>query len=167
MSPNTYAVSLNGGTLERGFWLYVWEVTTQAGTKLLYVGRTGDSSSMNAQSPFNRMGQHLGSAKNSSMLRNHLGDRDVVPEQCTFRLVAHGPILDEANEWEAHCERRDLIGALEKRLAEDLTAAGYEVMNRVNCLKPLDDEMYADARSAFERAFPALAQRRSSVSTSS
>ncbi len=158
MSPNTYAVGLDGGTLERGFWLYVWEASTPTGNKLLYVGRTGDSSSMNAQSPFNRMGQHLGSAKNSSMLRNHLGERHVVPEQCTFRLVAHGPILDEASDWGTHCERRDLIGALEKRLAEDLNAAGYAVMNKVNCLKPLDEKMYADARAAFEEAFPALGE---------
>ena len=44
--------------LERGFWLYVW-VIDGAGDTLHYVGRTGDSSSSNAQSPFNRMGQHL------------------------------------------------------------------------------------------------------------
>jgi hypothetical protein len=56
MSPATYTVVLDGRTLQRGFWLYVWEVTTPNGAKLLYVGRTGDSSSINAQSPFNRMG---------------------------------------------------------------------------------------------------------------
>jgi hypothetical protein len=156
VSPSTYTVSLDGGTLERGFWLYAWKVTTAAGQTLLYVGRTGDSSSVNAQSPFNRMGQHLGSAKNSSMLRNHLGKRGIIPEQCVFRLVAHGPILDEAGDKETHYERRDLVGALEKKLAEDLVAAGYDVMNKVNCLKPLNQELYADVRAAFADAFPGL-----------
>jgi len=61
-----------GGILQRGFWLYVWEVTPADKAPLYYVGRTGDSSSTNAQSPFNRMGQHLGFAKNSNMLRRHL-----------------------------------------------------------------------------------------------
>ncbi|MFN8160882.1 MAG: hypothetical protein U0R52_07555 [Solirubrobacterales bacterium] len=154
--PNTHTVALDGGTLQRGFWLYTWEVTPPDGEKLLYVGRTGDSSSPNAQSPFNRMGKHLGNLETSSMLRNHLDKRGVLPEQCKFRLVAHGPILEEADGMEAHKERRDLIGALEKKLAEDLAAAGYEVMNTVNCLKPLDEEMYAPVHAAFAQEFRGL-----------
>jgi hypothetical protein len=131
-------------------------VTTPGGETLLYVGRTGDSSSINAQSPFNRMGQHLGSAKNSSMLRNHLGSRSVIPEQCRFRLAAYGPVLAEADDRTTHNARRDAIGAMEKRLADDLSGAGYDVLNTVRCLKPLDDTLYTDVRAAFAREFPAL-----------
>jgi hypothetical protein len=69
------------------------------------------------------------------MLRNHLSKRNIRPEQCTFCLIAHGPILDEADGMEDHKKRCDLIAALEKKLAEDLTAAGYEVMNEVKCNK--------------------------------
>jgi hypothetical protein len=152
----TYTVVLEGGTLQRGFWLYVWEVTAPNGAKSLYVGRTGDSSSINAQSPFNRMGQHLGTTKTSSMLRNHLDSRELAPEQCTFRLVARGPILAEANERKTHYERRDIIGALEKGLAEGLSAAGYDVMNTVHCRKPLDERLYAEVRAAFAAEFPGL-----------
>lgn len=47
-------------------------------------GRTGDNSSPNAQSPFNRMGQHLGFAKNSSALRTHLGKHGYEPEDCRY-----------------------------------------------------------------------------------
>jgi hypothetical protein len=53
-------LSIPGALLERGFWLYVWEVLTEDGNTVLYVGRTGDSSSAHAQSPFNRLSQHLG-----------------------------------------------------------------------------------------------------------
>ena len=74
----------------------------------------------------------------------------------TFRLLAHGPILDEADGMDAHKERRDLVGALEKKLAEDLAARGYEVMNTVNCLKPLDEQMYAEVRAAFASVFREL-----------
>jgi hypothetical protein len=70
---STYTVSLGGGFLVRGFWIYVWEVRDPEGSVMLYVGRTGDSSSPNAQSPFNRMGQHLGFAKNSSSGRSARG----------------------------------------------------------------------------------------------
>ena len=48
--PETFTVTLDGAMLRRGFWLYVWEITTPNGEKVLYVGRTGDSSSPNAQS---------------------------------------------------------------------------------------------------------------------
>lgn len=102
------------------------------------------------------MGQHLGFLKTSSMLRNHLDKRGVVPEQCSFRLVAHGPILEEAEGMDAHKERRDLVGALEKKLAENLAAAGYEVMNTVNCQKPLDEQMYSNVHAAFATEFPGL-----------
>jgi hypothetical protein len=156
VTAETYVTAVQGGTLRRGFWLYVWEATTSSGEQLLYVGRTGDSSSCNAQSPFNRMGQHLGNAKNSSMLRNHLENHSIVPESCTFRLVAHGPILDEADDMPTHMERRDVVGAMEKQLADDLRAAGYVVMNDVHCNKELDRQLYGAICEAFADAFPDL-----------
>lgn len=156
MSARTYEVALDGRMVERGFWIYVWEATPREGEALLYVGVTGDSSSQNAQSPFNRMGQHLGSAKNSSMLRNHLEGRGIVPEQCSFRLVAHGPLLEEASTWGEHRERRDLLAGIERRLIEDLDAAGYDVMNRSRSKKPLDEHLYANARTAVADHFPGL-----------
>lgn len=64
MSATTQVVEFDGAFLQRGFWLYVWRVIAPNSTEVLYVGRTGDSSSPNAQSPFNRMGQHLGFQKN-------------------------------------------------------------------------------------------------------
>ncbi len=91
-----HEVRFEGGVLERGFWLYVWEVTPADQALLYYVGRTGDSSSTNAQSPFNRMGQHLGFARNSNMLRRHLMHHGAVPESCAFRMIALGPIDQEA-----------------------------------------------------------------------
>jgi hypothetical protein len=64
--------TFQGAILERGFWLYVWEVTTPEGKQVYYVGRTGDNSSTNAQSPYNRLGQHLGFAENTNALRKYL-----------------------------------------------------------------------------------------------
>lgn len=154
--PSTYTVSLDGGFLARGFWIYVWDVREPEGGVMLYVGRTGDSSSPNAQSPFNRMGQHLGFAKNSSMLRNHLQGRDVSPDLCAYRLVAHGPILPEADDWKTHVIRRDLAAAVEKQLAEDFAAAGYDVLNSVASGKELNGELYASVHDAFAEHFDLL-----------
>src|SRR5208283_3705997 len=72
MTAQAHELTFDGGLLERGFWLYVWEITTPQDTHLYYVGRTGDSSSIKAQSPFNRMGQHLGFNKHANPLRRHL-----------------------------------------------------------------------------------------------
>ncbi len=154
-----YEVRFNGGILQRGFWLYVWEVTPVGGAPLYYVGRTGDSSSTNAQSPFNRMGQHLGFAKNSNMLRRHLTQHGAVPESSSFRLIALGPIEQEAETpgRREHDQRRDLVAAMEKALAELLASSGLEVMNRVSSRKTLDEARFKQVRAAFARAFPHLA----------
>ena len=158
-SPDTHDLRFSGGLLQRGFWLYVWEVTPPEGPVLHYVGRTGDSSSINAQSPFARMAQHLGFAKTSRMLRNHLTTGNVDPRACAFRLVSHGPVLLEAEnrDRDEHRRRRDIVAALEKALCDDLRAAGYDVLNTVNCRKKLDVGMYAGIRDAFAVEFPRLA----------
>lgn len=154
-----HEIHFGGGILQRGFWLYVWEVTGEGHTPLYYVGRTGDSSSTNAQSPFNRMGQHLGFAKNSNMLRRHLEVNGTDPESCVFRLIALGPIEQEARTpgRRAHDQRRDVVAAMEKALAELLASAGLKVMNTVKSRKPLDEARFAQVRAAFARVFPQLA----------
>lgn len=158
MSHPTYELSFKGELLQRGFWLYVWEITTTKQTQLYYVGRTGDSSSANAQSPFNRMGQHLGFNDKSNVLRRKLlhKDRNVNPDECSFRLVAHGPMLEEVDGLERHRGPRDTVAALEKALAEAMREAGYEVINTVNSRMPLDAELFSAVRAAFSAHFPKL-----------
>jgi hypothetical protein len=154
--PVTELLTFSGRLLARGFWLYVWEITTPQGELLYYVGRTGDSSSVNAQSPFNRMGAHLGFNVKSNVLRRRLMKNGNDPELCTFRLMAHGPIMKEAVGLEEHRKQRDIIAALEKALASALCEAGYNVINTVNCRKPLDEKTFADIRSAFSADLPKL-----------
>ena len=154
--PATHALAFSGQLLQRGFWLYVWEIRPPDGAAIYYVGRTGDSSSINAQSPFNRMGQHLGFNINSNVLRRRLAASGIAPEACTFRLMAHGPVLAEAQSVEEHRRSRDLVAAFEKALADALSAAGYHVMNPVHCRMPLDNELFATVRAAFAQHFPRL-----------
>ncbi|MCC4767383.1 hypothetical protein FXW07_12315 [Methanosarcina sp. DH1] len=158
MGPATHELKFNGEILQRGFWLYIWEITTQDQKNLYYVGRTGDSSSINAQSPFNRMGQHLGFNDKSNVLRRHLEGKGIDPAKCTFRLVAHGPILEEATTKEVHQKRRDILAALEMALAEAMAEAGYKVMNTVNCRKMLNIEQFNKIRNAFAAEFPKLVE---------
>jgi hypothetical protein len=61
---NSYSMSFDGNVLARGFWLYVWDIRGPS-FRRLYVGRTGNSSSPNAQSPFKRIGQHLDPSPNA------------------------------------------------------------------------------------------------------
>jgi hypothetical protein len=154
-----HEIHFGGDILQRGFWLYVWEVTGEGHVPLYYVGRTGDSSSTNAQSPFNRMGQHLGFAENSNMLRRHLAKNGVIPELCFFRLIAVGPIEREpkSGSRREYDRRRDVVAAMEKALAELLASAGLKVMNTVKSRKPLDEARLAQVRAAFARALPQLA----------
>jgi hypothetical protein len=102
------------------------------------------------------MGQHLGFRKESNALRRQLEERGVVPEQCGFRLVAHGPVLEEAKMREEHRRRRDKVAAIEKALADAMCAAGYEVLNKVDCKKPPDEPAFGDVREAFAEKFVKL-----------
>ena len=157
MSRRIHELRFDGALLARGFWLYVCEVTAPNGEMLYYVGRTGDSSSENAQSPFNRIGQHLGFNIHSNRLRAHLVDRGVDPDECTFRFVAHGPIAGEAEGADEHRRRRDDVAAFERELARAMGEAGHVVINTVASRKPLDADRFRAIRAAFAVYFPKLA----------
>lgn len=164
MASATHILTLPGPMLRRGFWLYVWRVETPTG-ELLYVGRTGDNSSPHASAPYTRMGQHLGSAPTQNALRKHLEKRGLPLEDCVFHLVSHGPLYDEVAKADgapraallaAHTPLRDIVGAMEKALADELSAAVYAVLNTVNCKWPLDAALWAPVRAAFAEHFPRL-----------
>jgi hypothetical protein len=158
--------------LRRGFWLYVWRVTTANKRELLYVGRTGDNSSPNASPPYIRMGQHLGSMKSQNALRSHLIKRGIEPEECgAFDFVAHGPIYPEILKpddsdcsiemqrltlMKLHKPLRNIVGAMEKRLAAELSAAGYTVMNTVKWPYDIERIDWLPIRQAFAEDFPQL-----------
>jgi hypothetical protein len=156
VTAKLHKLKFDGAILDRGFWLYVWEITTSDDEKLYYVGRTGDSSSSNAQSPFNRMGQHLGFNVKSNVLRRHLKINNIDPEKCKFCLFSFGPILVEAKSKDEHRASRDCVAAMEKALADAMQAAGCSVMNTVACRKPLDIKLFEEVRSAFAAHFPKL-----------
>lgn len=153
-----HELDFSGSVLERGFWLYVWKVETADGHELLYVGRTGDSSSLNAQSPFNRVGQHLGENNESTnQLRTHLSAHQIDPVTCkNFHFYAYGPLLPEEDTREAHYRSRDKMAACEKMLQQALTEAGYSVLNTVSSRKQLDERLWASVRAAFAEKFPKL-----------
>jgi hypothetical protein len=168
MEPATHTLTLPGQMLRRGFWLYVWQVDTPSG-QMLYVGRTGDNSSPHATAPYQRMGQHLGAVKSQNALRRQLEKRGIKPEACSaFHLVTHGPLYEEvakadgatrATLMAAHTPLRDIVGAMEKALADDLSAAGCSVLNTVSCNWPLDPVLWAPVRAAFAAHFPELEAR--------
>jgi len=150
-------VRFSGALLLRGFWLYVWEIETVKKDRWLYVGRTGDRSSPNAQSPFTRLGQHLGSNKHANALRRHLAKIGVDPDTCrSFELSATGPILPEAATMDDHRPMRNKMAALEYALRNALHSAGYPVLNELHCLQQLDEALWKDVLEAFVVRFPKL-----------
>jgi hypothetical protein len=155
-----HTLSFPGSLLSRGFWLYVWEVIPRDGAPVLYVGMTGDSSSPNAQSPFTRLGQHLGTNKHANALARHLKAKNMEPRECrSLELVAYGPVLEEANGMEQHRLLRAKVAAIEKALRDALANAGYEVLNVIQCNQQLDDGLWRAVRDAFASRFPLLSGR--------
>jgi hypothetical protein len=160
MAAVMHKLTLPGAMIEHGFWLYVWRIASPEG-ELLYVGRIGDNSSANAQTPFTRMGQHLGKQKNQNAVRKHVESRGISPEECDeFDLVAFGPLFPETKNWDEHVPRRDVVAALEKALADGLRRVGYDVLNTVNDRHALDSAWWAEVRRAFTYEFPKLAGSR-------
>lgn len=162
----THVLTLHPATLQRGFWLYVWRVTVETNRVVLYVGRTGDNSSPNAQAPFVRMGQHLNYIQNQNALRRHLEDEGIQANNCqNFELICHGPIypevpneegLDRDGHMERHKPVRNLVGAMERQLCSDLREAGYKVLNTVAWRHNYSDAVWREVRAAFAEHFPLL-----------
>jgi hypothetical protein len=140
-----YAMSFDGALLGRGFWLYVWRIT-DGERSVLYVGRTGDSSSPHASSPFKRIGQHLDAGPNAkgNALARQLKKAGLPPEHCTFEMVAVGPLFPEQEDMERHLTFRDQVGALERALADHLRAAGHEVIGNHPRAIACDEKLCAD-----------------------
>src|SRR5947199_9015510 len=102
---------------------------------LYYVGRTGDSSSINAQSPFARVSSHLGSNRHANAIRRWLALRAIQPKTCqSFSLVGYGPIFPEndAKDVGQHRRDRDAVAALEKALCDTMAGCGYDVVNKIH-----------------------------------
>jgi len=133
-----YSIKFDGHVLDRGFWLYVIDIKSPQGRRL-YVGRTGDSSSANASSPFSRIGQHLDSrlhAKGNALARN-LQKVGIEPRTCKMEMIAVGPIFPEEADFILHRRVRDRVAALEKALAAALRQRGYMVLGKhSSSLKP-------------------------------
>lgn len=156
VSATLHTLSFNG-LLERGFWLYVWEIVPAHGDAVLYVGMTGDSSSANAQSSFNRLSQHLGRNRHANALRRQLVLKDIEPESCqSFEMVAYGPIFPHAPTHEEHKASWRLVAAMEKALRDALHKAGYTVLNDVRCRQVLDEEHWQTVFAAFAGRFNRL-----------
>jgi hypothetical protein len=129
MMINSHQITFDGEVLQRGFWLYMVEIRC-VGKKYVYIGRTGDSSSPNAASPFLRIGQHLdfGDNARSNSLAKRLKEQKIDPTRSRFRILALGPFFPEQESFEAHKPYRDQMATLEYEIAEYLREKKISVL---------------------------------------
>jgi hypothetical protein len=152
-------MTFDGALLERGFWLYVWRIDDGART-VLYVGRTGDTSSLNASSPFRRIGQHLelGAKAKSNALRRSLAKARIEPAACTFEMIAVGPVFPEQKDMATHVVFRDRASALERALADHLRTRGYAVIGAHPSARACDEELFEQIRELVDARLPTVAR---------
>ncbi len=151
----SYTMSFDGALLQRGFWLYIWDIRGPKG-RYLYVGRTGNNSSAKAFSPFCRIGQHLDfsdDAKTYAMARK-LMELKVSPSECTFEMTAIGPLFAEVQNWEKHQSLRDRTAGLEKAIAVTLNGRGYTVLGSHAEQSELDMKLFSEILVVLDRKFP-------------
>jgi hypothetical protein len=148
----SHSLTFTGALIERGFWLYVWHVA--CGKKsIVYVGRTGDSSSQYAASPFNRLGQHLDVRESASanMLLRHMRKKDMDPTAGKYRMVAVGPIYPEQETMELHRRHRNVVAAMEAALGRHMKEErGYDVVGNTNSKHPLNMQLFRQVLSKFK-----------------
>src|SRR3546814_87577 len=149
-----HRISFEGGLLERGFWLYAWLLKCGA-DQAVYVGRTGDSSSQFAASPFSRLGQHLDvrPSATANMLLRQVQKLGWDPLTCQYELVAFGPIFPEQADLTQHRSKRDIIAPLETELALLFKSEGFNVVVSHGKQRPADQELLEQVKRAFHKVF--------------
>ena len=152
MNLSLYKMQFEGEVLERGYWLYVWKVNAPTQT-LFYVGRTGDSSSVNAQSPFVRISQHLNFRQNAkgNSLSKHLSSIQINPRLCQFQMAAVGPIFPEEKTRDKHYEKRDILAALERELSDYLKKLGCNVLGTHKSRKSVDQSLVLSVQNLIHK----------------
>ena len=152
-------VRFEGALLERGFWLYVWRVR-QESREVLYVGRTGDSSSRFAASPFSRLSQHLDIRPKASanMLLRNLIRRGFDPLGCSYSLFAYGPLYQEQATLQAHRQVRDLVAPIESALACQLEADGHRVIGSHSKSRGAGGDLYQKVLQNFRAVLKSAAR---------
>jgi hypothetical protein len=150
----TSRVRFSGAILARGFWLYAWRITC-GNAQFFYVGRTGDSSSQYAASPFSRLGQHLDVRPKAAanMLLRHVRNEGLDPTSCDYELVAFGPIFPEQLDLTSHRVHRNRIAPLETQLAELLRGRGFRVVGKHGSKHMVDEDLLCQVRKAFNAEF--------------
>src|SRR6266852_3827687 len=110
----SFSMSFDGHLLKRGFWLYVWNIKGPR-SHYVYVGR---------------IGQHLDPSPKAkgNALGNQLRKAGVDYEECSFEMVAVGPIYPEQTTFAAHVPLRDQMAALERAVADELRQHGHLVL---------------------------------------
>jgi len=146
-------IIFSGAILERGFWLYVWCIQNKAQV-FYYVGRTGDSSSRYAASPFNRLSQHLdaGQKATANMLLRHIRKMGFDPLICKFNFIALGPLFPEQPTLDLHRKFRDLVAPLEAELAAHLRSKGLRVVGAHTSNTFADSRLLAKVKILFDKA---------------
>lgn len=152
-----HSLTFSGALIERGFWLYVWHVVCGSQT-IVYVGRTGDSSSQYAASPFNRLGQHLDVRESAAanMLLRHMRLKSMDPTSGKYTMVAVGPIYPEQQSMELHRRRRNVVAAMEAALGRHMNERGYDVVGDTTSKHPLDGKLFAKVLKEFRPALDRL-----------
>lgn len=148
MRIKSYQMTFEGKVLERGFWLYIWEIVS-GNNRYFYIGRTGDSSSAHAASPFSRIGQHLDFRENAkgNSLAKRLNEVGINPRTCNFRMLALGPLFPEQVTFNEHKPFRDQMATYEYELAIFLKIEGHNVLGSHHIGTAVDNEILSDVKS--------------------
>ena len=125
----TYEIKFQSAILRRGFWIYVVQITDSKGKKYYYVGRTGDSSSVNAASLFVRLGRHFENKKKAkgNTLWRAIEREEIDKDKLSFQIVGFY-LQKEEKQKEKYQKIIKEISCVEDKLHKDLEKVVGEVL---------------------------------------
>ncbi len=86
-------------------------------------------------------------------MRNQIRKEGLNPEECSFRMVAVGPIFDEQPGLKKHKRFRDITAALERDLAQHLKDRGYKVLGNHSSLMRSDVDRLREVTNLLNSEF--------------
>ena len=145
-------MSFDGTLLGRGYWIYAIIIYYKSNEMYLYIGRTGDNSSANAGSPFQRVMDHFNLRQSVPMntIKDLIKKNEHEFSNIYFRLLAVGPLSPEQKDYESHKPIRNKMTALEKYVADYFVSKGYNVIGKHDDNEAKDQELNAKVIEALE-----------------
>jgi len=93
-------------------------------------------------------------------MARQLKSEGINPHDCSFEMIAIGPIFPEQNTFKKHRPYRDKVAALEKAANIYMRDRGYNVLGIHRASRQPDAIIFAKVKKLLDNEFPDIGKRK-------